>query len=55
MFLNIFEYFGGFFSVNTNIYIKENRTQNEGPFETLLLKKNSTSKFNYTGLTGLVV
>ena len=51
MFVNIFEFFDWFFSVNINI-CKKNRTQNEAPFETLLLKKEDTLKFNYTGLTG---
>ena len=37
------------------MYIKEYRTQIEGRFETSLLKKDDTSKFNYIGLTGLSV
>ena len=37
------------------MYIKENRKQNQTPFKTSLLKKEDTSKFNYIGLTGLLV
>ena len=46
IFLNVFEFLGGFFFVN--------RTQNEAPFEISLLKKKDTSKINYTDLTGLL-
>ena len=51
MFFNIFEVFGGFFSVN----IEKNRTQNAASFETSLLKKNDASKYYIISLAILVI